>query len=205
MCLRFPLAPAGCQWCPRCVRSLPASAAPMSPPVALRLRDLWDRPVLVPTTFAVLARCPGRASCSGHRPSKLRFLCPSLSCDTLVTVIGHKLVERTGCCLRDACKHGSVLKLGVSKRAQDTQARSPGSLEPVQGGGRGRGEKSCPLRRKVTLKQILLFKFLKNKTARDGTSVPLASALRYHSSQSSPCRNIPEFSIVLAWRPLPLG
>lgn len=60
-------------------------------------RDLWDRPVPVPTTFAVLARCPGRASCSGHRPSKLRFLCPSLSCDTLVTVIGHMLVERTSC------------------------------------------------------------------------------------------------------------
>lgn len=94
---RVPLAPAGCQRCPPCVRSLPASAAPMSPPVAFRLSDLWDRPVPVPTTFAVLARCPGLASCSGHRPSKLRFLCPSLSCDTLVTVIGHMLVERKGC------------------------------------------------------------------------------------------------------------
>lgn len=157
MCPRFPLAPAGCQRCPPCVRSLPASAAPMNPPVALRLRDLWDRPVPVPTTFAVLARCPGRASCSGHRPSKLRFLCPSLSCDTLVTVIGHKLVKRTGCCLRDACKHGSVPKLGVSERAQDTQARSPGSLKPVQGWGEGRGWEVMPPAQESNFKTYFTF------------------------------------------------
>lgn len=39
---------------------------------------------------------PGRVACAGHRPSKLLFLCPSLSCDTLATVIGHMLVKRTG-------------------------------------------------------------------------------------------------------------
>lgn len=147
MCPRVPLAPAGCQRCPLCVCSLLASAAPMSPPVELRLRDLWDRPVPVPTTFAVLAQCPGHAFCSGHRPSKLRFLCSSLSCDTLVTVIGHMLVERTGCCLHDACKHGSVPKLGVNERVQDTQARSlgkPGTSARAGGGvGWGGGHAPC--------------------------------------------------------------
>lgn len=169
MCPCVPLAPAGCQRCPPCVRSLPASAAPMSPPVALRLRDLWDRPVPVRKTFAVLAQCIGRAFCSGHRPSKLLFLCSSLSCDTLVTVIGHMLVERTGYCLRDACKHGSVPKLGVNERAQDTQARSlgkPGTSARAGGGGEGRGGRSCPLRRKVILKRLFTFKTFKKQNCK---------------------------------------
>lgn len=51
------LAPAGCQLCPSGIRSLLALAAPM---LGCTVRNLCDGPVLVPATFAELARCPGR-------------------------------------------------------------------------------------------------------------------------------------------------